>query len=307
MRRPGSALDRLLEARRPQARSLVVSVFGDVVAVHGGVVWLGTLVRWLALFGIAERNTRTAVTRLVNEGWLERTPVGRRSDLMLGELGRHRTREAERRIYAPAPRPWKDTWSLVLLGHCGLAAAERDRVARELGLLGFGELSPGTFAHPSADLEELELVLHENGLGARAVVLAATSRRVGIAKPETALGEVVANAWDLDDLASQYSAFSRRFGALGTRLARGAEPQLAFCIRVLAIHEYRRIVLRDPGLPAELLPADWPGARARELLAALYRQAAGASSEWIRETGETACGGLPAAGAAFRRRFRQSG
>ena len=307
MARLEGALERVLAERRPQAKSLVVSVFGDVVGPYGGVVWLGTLVRWLAAFGIAERNVRTAVTRLVNEGWLERTLVGRRSDLTLGEVGRHRTREAEHRIYAPEPPPWQETWSLVLLGHCPLSAAERDRVARELALLGFGELSPGTFAHPSADVAELELVLRESGVGESAVVLAATSHPHASGTREEALSDVVAHAWDLEDLALQYDGFVARFSPVARALGADPDPEHAFVTRVLAIHEYRRVVLRDPQLPAELLPEKWAGARARRLLADLYARAVGPSSDWIRRTGETSGAGFPAAAAAFRRRFRQSG
>lgn len=33
----------------------------------------------------------------------------------------------------------------------------------------------------------------------------------------------------------------------------------AFTARILLIHHYRRVVLRDPLLPSALLPADWPG------------------------------------------------
>ncbi len=307
MGRLEAVLSQILEEHRPQAKSLVVSVFGDVVAPHGGAVWLGTLVRWLAPFGIAERNVRTAVTRLVNEAWLERTPVGRRSDLTLGEIGRHRTQEAERRIYAPAPRPWKDTWCLVLLGHLEQGASDRGRLTRELGLLGFGELSPGTFAHPSVDQAELVLVLRESGVGESAVLLSAMSRPLEGANGEGALGQLVASAWKLEALALQYDAFSRRFAPLRDALAPEADPEAAFCVRVLAVHEYRRIVLRDPQLPAELLPPGWSGAQARELLGDLYVRAAGSSSDWIRASGETADSDLPAAGAAFRRRFRQSG
>jgi phenylacetic acid degradation operon negative regulatory protein len=33
-------------------------------------------------------------------------------------------------------------------------------------------------------------------------------------------------------------------------------------VRTLLIHAYRRVLLRDPLLPAALLPLDWPGAAA---------------------------------------------
>jgi len=38
------------------------------------------------------------------------------------------------------------------------------------------------------------------------------------------------------------------------------------------IHDYRRLLLRDPELPEQLLPAEWPGERARLLCKDLYRR-----------------------------------
>lgn len=59
-----------LQARPPRAKSLVVTVFGDAIAPHGGTVWLGGLIKLLASFGINERAVRTTVFRLTREHWL---------------------------------------------------------------------------------------------------------------------------------------------------------------------------------------------------------------------------------------------
>lgn len=307
MGRSAAALEKRLAGHRPVARSLVVSVFGDVVEPHGGAVWLGTVVGWLAGFGIADRNVRTAVTRLVNEDWLARRSVGRRSELVLGGVGRSRTREAEQRIYAAKPREWKETWSLVMLGHCGLSRAAHDAVARDLGLLGFGEVASGTFAHPAAEVAEVLEVLEEHGVDERAVALAAGPHPG--APDAGALGPraMVSQGWDLDELGRQYEIFAERFEGIDSLIQQDPDPEAAFGLRVLAVHEYRRIVLRDPQLPGELLPGRWPGTRARGTLASLYEVAAGPSTEWIRHTGAAAAGRFPSSAAALRRRFRQSG
>ena len=46
--------------------------------------------------------------------------------------------------------------------------------------------------------------------------------------------------------------------------------EAAFLVRTLLIHEYRKIHLQDPLLPAKLLPADWIGTRAYELTRRIY-------------------------------------
>ena len=37
------------------------------------------------------------------------------------------------------------------------------------------------------------------------------------------------------------------------------EDEAAFAARFQLVHEWRKFLFADPGLPAELLPADWPG------------------------------------------------
>ena len=72
---------------------------------------------------------------------------------------------------------------------------------------------------------------------------------------------------------------------------------------MLLIHEFRRIVLRDPGLPAALLPADWPGSTARDLTARIYRRLVDASERFLDAHAQDRKGPIPAPEGGFRRRF----
>ena len=47
-------------------------------------------------------------------------------------------------------------------------------------------------------------------------------------------------------------------------------PDEALTLRLMLVHIFRAIVLRDPDLPKELLPSDWYGGQARSLFAELY-------------------------------------
>ena len=77
----------------------------------------------------------------------------------------------------------------------------------------------------------------------------------------------------------------------------------AFTARILLIHHYRRVVLRDPLLPTALLPADWPGRAARQLCGEIYRGLLPASEQWLDRNASNENGPLPAAGAELARRF----
>src|SRR5437868_8577921 len=96
----------------PRARSLIVTVWGDALASHGGSVWLAGLIPLLAPFGINERLTRTSVFRLARDGWLSAETHGRQSRYRLTDAGRARFAAAYRRIYAPPIEDWSGEWDM---------------------------------------------------------------------------------------------------------------------------------------------------------------------------------------------------
>jgi len=80
-------------------------------------------------------------------------------------------------------------------------------------------------------------------------------------------------------------------------------PELAFQIRTLLIHEYRKNALRDPRLPEALLPADWQGYAAYQLCRNLYARVALAGEAHLDEYAQTFDGPLPPPVPAFYERF----
>ncbi|MFX5705521.1 PaaX family transcriptional regulator C-terminal domain-containing protein, partial [Acinetobacter baumannii] len=66
---------------------------------------------------------------------------------------------------------------------------------------------------------------------------------------------------------------------------------------------YRRVILRDPLLPAGLLPPAWPALDARALCARLYQALLPASESWLDDHGESASGPLRPPGPELGRRF----
>jgi phenylacetic acid degradation operon negative regulatory protein len=294
---PAALLARLIAETPPRAKSLIVTVFGDTVAPHGGTVWLGSLIAALAPFGVSERLVRTAILRLTRDGWLTARQVGRRSDYSLTESGRRRIEDAQRRIYAAGPPPWDGRWTLVLLALPSIAPKPREELRRALAWEGFGTLAPGVMIHPVADDTAFRHALQDHPAGGRAIILEAA----GAELPGGALADLFA-AWDLAGLGAEYERFSGRLAPLLGLLAE-SPPALQFEARTLAVHEFRRILLRDPLLPAALLPRNWPGATARETLRGLYRETAEGVSRYIAETFRTAEGSLPAPADWYRDRF----
>jgi phenylacetic acid degradation operon negative regulatory protein len=265
-------IGRALAAAPPKAKSLVVTVWGDSIAPHGGAVWLSALIGLLAPFGINERLVRTSVYRLAQEGWLAARQDGRRSVYRLTRQGQRRFEHAYRRIYAPpATDPWDGAWHLVIVPPATIDASSRRELRKELSWDGFGVLGPGLFARPARPGNEAELneTIRALGIGRRIAVVTTRTLAHGAAS----IASLTGDCWDLKSVAAAYRGFVARFRGVAYALSQGADPtpQQCFVLRTLLIHEFRRVTLHDPQLPAELLPSNWPEAAAYALCRDLYR------------------------------------
>lgn len=290
--RPVERLLDLFHARKPiRSWSLIVTLYGDAIVPRGGELWLGTLLPIMAAFRIDEGPVRTAMSRLAQDGWLERRKLGRKSYYRLSRQGRADFAAATDRIYFGHPRSWSGRWRLVLLPENGDGRpAQRER----LRAAGFGDLAPGLLVAPS-DSASAQLPKGNDG----GIILLEAA---GLADDARA---IAARAWDLQPLADAYRRFLASFEPLDRSLdTRGPPDDLqSLVLRTLLIHEYRRLVLRDPLLPAELLAPDWPGGAARRLCAGLYRRLVAASEAWLDAHAVNATGALPPPNAEFGKRF----
>jgi phenylacetic acid degradation operon negative regulatory protein len=87
------------------------------------------------------------------------------------------------------------------------------------------------------------------------------------------------------------------------RRHRDIEPRDCFLVRTLLIHEYRRLHLRDPLLPAQLLRPNWPGAQAAQLCRDIYGRVFAPSEAYLSRVASRLTGPLPAADASVMQRF----
>ena len=288
------AAQNLIDAFRSKptirAGSLIVTVFGDTIAPRGGTIWIGSLIRVMAAFGISERLVRTSVFRLSGEDWLESTSIGRRSYYGLTQDGAQRLQNAAQRIYRE-PRPaWSGEWRIVLLG--GVSPEQREELRNELGWLGFGSISASVMAHPAPDDSALQAVVERTG---RAGDVVSITGRSGGAEQDQMLRQLAQKSWDLEDVDARYRGFVDAFRPVyrAVESAREMPAEIAFHIRTLLIHEYRKVILRDPLLPVDLLPEGWHGLSAYRLCRNVYRLIYDAADAYVAESMETAEGPIP--------------
>ncbi len=294
---PLRRLLRQLRSQRPlRAGSLLVTIFGDAIAPRGGAVTLESLIRLAAPFGLTERLVRTCVARLAREGWLTARRAGRRSEYHLSAQGAQRFAEATQRIYGTGSPAWDGHWTLLVLPQGRRRPAQ---LREELRWLGFGQLSPTLFAHPGSSAEETRGWLRSLPGALDALLLRSAAADAATERALAALG------WNLAELERGYRRFLARFVPLEPALkGPSLAAETAFLARTLLIHEYRKIHLQDPLLPATLLPADWVGARAYELARRIYALVFAPAEEFLSLTARRLDAALPAADAAARARFR---
>ena len=235
------------------ARSALFDLYGDHLRTRDDRAPVAAVVRLLAPLGIAAPAVRTAISRMVRQGWLEpaRLPAGR--GYALTDRARHRLDDAAARIYRTRDARWDGAWDLLVLDPL-TARSTRERIRSGLTFLGYAALSESTWISPFASAEAAELLASEQAGFAR------------FRAQDDAPAERARHAWDLESLAKSYVAWSdfadRLLADPESQLpgiAGAGEDERAFAVRSVLVHEWRKFLFTDPGLPAELLPADWVG------------------------------------------------
>ncbi|ADB34513.1 transcriptional regulator, PaaX family [Kribbella flavida DSM 17836] len=244
------------------ARSALFDLYGDHLRARGARAPVAALVRLLAPLGVQPPAVRTAVSRMVRQGWLEPVRTDGQPGYALTARARRRLDDAAARIYrteqpgdgsggAAAGRvDWDRHWHLCILREVP-NARRREQLMNQLSFLGWAPLSDGAWVGLRND-GEVDQILAAEGLAAdrfRAPVdddAAAFARRV----------------WRLDELGAAYDAWLVEAKALVDGATGDVTDEQAFAVRSELVHEWRKFLFVDPGLPDELLPADWAGARA---------------------------------------------
>ena len=281
-----------------RANSLLITMYGDAIAPRRQSVWLGSLVQLADLFGLSARLVRTSAYRLTADDWFVATRAGRRSYYGLSDVGRMRVQHADRRIYEFKLPAWDGRWTIVI-PDARLRASARQHLKRELLWESFGQLSPNVFAHPHVDLRSLREIVKASESEDQVAVLGAQSLASFSAKP---LHSIMHDTFHLSRVEQAWKQFIPRFAPVLAELDQ-LTPAEAFFVRTLLIHEYRRVLLRDPNLPEAFLPAGWPGTHARQLCEALYRGVLERSEQFLQGRVETSDGPLAETPAEITRRL----
>lgn len=238
------------------ARSALFDLFGDHLRSRGGRAPVAALVRLLAPLGVAPPAVRTAVSRMVRQGWLEPVRVSDGPGYALTPRADRRLDEAAARIYRTQRKDWDGRWHLVVTGPVS-SRSRRERLRAGMTFLGYAQLDDATWIGPRIS-DEVDALLEAEE--------ARAERFTAMHDGDTRL--LVAKAWDLEGLGRSYARWVAEARSISSTADEAATDEQAFAARSRLVHEWRKFLFLDPGLPRELLPEQWPG----ETAAAFFDQ-----------------------------------
>jgi len=168
------------------------------------------------------------------------------------------TKEGQQRLkrffleYYPPPK-WDGNWYLVNFDIPEKLKRKRDILREYLRILGFGKLQNSIWISPYNFLGDIGKTIEEQNL--TPYVILSISDKVGQLTSKM-LAEKV---WKISEIQEEYQKFIAEF-----KEKINPSPLQVF-------FQYHSILQRDPRLPKELLPEDWPGEAAYELYSKLTK------------------------------------
>ena len=236
-RGPGKATGAELPAGGPEppltARSVLASA---LLGEDPPELPVAHLVALAGLFGINANRARVALSRMVASG--EAVTDGSGRYRLAGPLLERRRRQEDSR--RGRTRAWDGSWRMAVVTTAGSSAELRAARRRRLTLARLAEQREGVWLRPdNLDLrpdpeDDPDLVAYTAIPSSDPVVLAA-------------------GLWDLDGWSDRAEVLRHRLDSCPTVGPDDLAPGFALSAAVL------RHLQSDPLLPAELLPADWPG------------------------------------------------
>jgi phenylacetic acid degradation operon negative regulatory protein len=262
--RPGSAV------------SLVRTVVGLYLRDAGGWMPTDAYLALLGALGVPVPQARTALSRVKQRGLLQAETHDGVAGLALAPGAAAMLARGDRRIHVPRSMTADGEWCLIVFSIPEAMRDARHQLRRQLRWIGCGAVESGVWICPDFLRNEVEDVV--SGLALSEQVVLFTTR--GLPAGPIAAGQV-GRWWDLDSIAQLHREFIATQASVPQT---SAGPRESFAAYVGCIDAWRVIPYLDPGLPAELLPADWPGPECIALFRRIREVHAGPSEEFVRES-----------------------
>lgn len=280
--RPAAILDDA-DSRPGSATSLLRTIVGCYLRRLGGWVAAEDLIELMTTVGVTQTRTRTAILRVRSKGLLAPEVREGRAGYALQPAAIPALARGDRRIYSSRQMDTTNRWCLISYSIPESQRQLRHQVRRRLSWIGCGTVTAALWICPEYLTGEVEDILSELGVRASASIFLADEIRV-VGGLERAVGRW----WDLPAIAARHHAF---LSAYGPAMRENFMPRQAFATWIGCLDAWRVIPYVDPRLPAEWLPADWPGNLSIPLFAELRERLDDLSERHVRHvtSGRRSC------------------
>ncbi|MGR6917425.1 PaaX family transcriptional regulator [[Actinomadura] parvosata] len=244
---------------------LITTLLGDYWISRPEQLPSAALVRLAEEFGVSAVAARAALSRLTRRELLVSAKAGRRTYYRLTDRAAAVLQEGRQRImsFGLEQGAWDGRWVMAAFSISEEQRDLRHALRARLRWLGFAPLYDGLWVSPRADADGAAAVLAELEIPMATVFRAEALDMAGMRAPQ--------EAWDFDQLRRTYEGFAAQYAPLLERVRKGVVgASEALVARTGIMDTWRTFPNHDPDLPAELLPADWPRAAARDLFVEIY-------------------------------------
>ncbi|MFD1737201.1 phenylacetic acid degradation operon negative regulatory protein PaaX [Bacillus salitolerans] len=263
-------------------RSMIFTLYGDYIRHYGNKIWIGSLIKLLNEFGHNDQAVRAAISRMSKQGWVESEKQGNKSYYFLSSQGVTRIEEAANRIFKLRPEKWDGKWRVLMYTIPEEIRNIRDELRKELIWSGFGTFSNSCWVSPNnLDTQVTELIKKYN---IKEYIDFFEAEYKGPHDDH----RLVEKSWNLHEINEKYQGFiseySQKYIIDRNKIQKGEmTPAECFVERTKLVHEYRKFLFVDPGLPEELLPDKWLGGHAATLFSDYYKELAEPASKFFEE------------------------
>jgi phenylacetic acid degradation operon negative regulatory protein len=262
-------------ALRPQ--TLILALYGDYILGTAACIYSGSLVDVAARVDVAEHAARSTLARMVNRGLLRRQRSGRRMYFGLTPHSERILVDGGTRAFETGAvnHNWDGTWTLLAFSLPDSWQRQRHDLRSQLAWAGFGPLQGGLWIAPGRP--DVAALVAGLGLESHVRVFRAHADQL------TDVAQLIRDAYDIDGLARRYEEFLKRWDRPADPV-RSLDP-LATKLRLVA--DWLQIIRRDPHLPVQHLPEDWPAVRAQEVFLRLDESLRGPAAKIAAQVLET--------------------
>ncbi|MRX71848.1 phenylacetic acid degradation operon negative regulatory protein PaaX [Bacillus lacus] len=263
-------------------RSMIFTLYGDYISHYGSSIWIGSLIKLLNEFGHNDQSVRAAISRMNKQEWVQAEKIGNKSYYSLTERGQKRIDEAGKRIFKLKPEEWDGKWRILMYTIPEDIRSIRDELRKELIWSGFGSMSNSFWVSPNNLEKQVHDLIEKYGIHDYVDFFSAEY------KGPNENRRLVEKSWDLQEINTKYeefiSTYSQKYIIDKNKIQKGNMSEAeCFVERTKLVHEYRKFLFSDPGLPEELLPEKWLGGHAASLFSEYYKALAEPASRFFEE------------------------